>query len=374
MSAAASPATTATGGGTPAGPRSVWPIMVSLVLALIPLQLDSLVAATALPTIAGDLGGFDRVGWIATGFLLAMAVGTVAGGRLGDMLGRQRMLMSALVIFLAGSLWSGLSTGMSELIGARAVQGLGAGMAFTSLLAAVADIAAPEQRARYQSILGAIAPFSMIIGPWVGGVITEHLGWRWIFLLNLPIVGIALVGVALFLRIPHTRATGRVDVAGLAAVTVASSGIVLAVTWGGHQYTWGSWQVLTSLAVALAGLAALVRVERRADNPVLPLHLFTDRRILMAFLVMLLGTGAVLTSAMNYLPLFLQIVQGHSASNSGLLLLPLLLPAVLVALLLAGWTKDRYRLVLTIGAVALTACCVLLATMGTGTSAWTSAC
>ncbi|WP_084614724.1 MFS transporter [Nakamurella lactea] len=351
------------------GGRKLWPIMVSLVLALIPVQLDGLVAATAMPTIAGDLGGFDRIAWIATSFLLAMAIGTVVAGRLGDMFGRRRLLLAALAVFFLGSLWSGISTSMTELILARALQGIGAGMTFTSLLASVADIAPPEKRARYQGVFGAVAPFSMIIGPWVGGLITDHLGWRWIFLLNLPLVAIAMTGIAVLLRLPKTHRGGRVDVAGLISVSVAAAGIVLAVSWGGNQYPWLSWQVIGAAMVGLLGVAATVYAERRAVNPVLPLDLFRNRSVLMAFCVMALAPGAVMMASMNYLPVFLQVVQGHSASNSGLLLLPMLLPAIAVAMLVGGWTSkgNRFRPVMIAGTALLAVSSALLATMTSGT-------
>jgi EmrB/QacA subfamily drug resistance transporter len=356
-------------GAVGADGRKLWPIMVSLVLALIPVQLDGLVAATAMPTIAGDLGGFDKIAWIATSFLLAMAIGTVVSGRLGDMFGRRRLLLAALGVFFVGSLWSGISTGMTELIFARAVQGIGAGMTFTSLLASVADIVPPEKRARYQGVFGAVAPFTMIIGPWVGGLITDHLGWRWIFLLNLPLVALAMTGIAVLLRLPKTHRGGRVDIAGLISVSVAAAGIVLAVSWGGNQYPWLSWQVIGAAVIGLAGVGAIVFAERRAVNPVLPLDLFRNRSVLMAFAVMALAAGAVMMASMNYLPVFLQVVQGHSAGNSGLLLLPMLLPAIAVAMLIGGWTSKggRFRPVMIAGTVLMTVSAALLATMGTGT-------
>lgn len=353
----------------PPAPTRLWPIMVSLVLALIPIQLDGLVAATAVPTIAGDLGGFDQIAWIATSYLLTMAIGTVVAGRIGDMFGRRNLLLAALVLFAAGSLAAGMADTMSALTVARAVQGLGAGMTFTTLLATVADVAPPGKRAQYQGIFGAVAPFSMIAGPWVGGLITDHLGWRWIFWLNLPVVALAVTGVVLLLHLPRTHTGGRVDVAGLAAISVASTGIVLAATWGGNQYPWLSAHVLLAAAVGLLALAVLVYVERRAEHPVMPLDLFGNRTVLMSFLVMALGPGAVMMGAMNYLPVFLQLVQGRSASNSGLLLLPMLLPMIMVAMLIGRWTgtAGRFRPVLIAGTATVAVAGVLLAAMDTGT-------
>ena len=356
-------------------PRRLVLIMTSLILALVPLQLDALVAATALPTIAGDLGGFADLAWITTAYLLLMAIGTITAGRLGDMFGRRRLLLVGLATFGIGSVLTGLAPGMTALIAARGLQGLGAGITFTSLLGVVADVAPPDKRAKYQGVLGAIAPVSMIVGPWVGGIVTEHLGWRWIFFLNVPLIVASIVGVLAFVRLPVRHVGGRVDVAGLFAVSVASAGLVLAVTWGGHRYAWASWQVLVAIAVAVVAGAVLVAVEKRAVHPVLPLHLFRNRSVVLAFVILALGMGAVMTSMLNYVPVFLQLVQGRSASSSGLLLLPLLLPAIAVGLLAGRWTTTpaRFRPALLLGTSVLAAACALLATMDVGTAGWVTA-
>jgi EmrB/QacA subfamily drug resistance transporter len=349
--------------------------MVSLVLALVPVQLDGLVTATATPTLAGDLGGLDSIAWVATAYLLTMAIGTVLAGRLGDMFGRKWMLLAALGVFLIGSAWAGAADSMGSFIAARAAQGLGAGMTFTTLLAAVADIVPPEKRGRYQGVFGAIAPVSMIVGPWVGGLITDALGWRWIFFFNLPLIALSIGGAAVLLRLPAGHRGGRVDVAGLLAMSVMSVGIVLAVTWGGHQYDWLSVQVIGAAVIAALSLVALVVIERRAQHPILPPALFGNRAVLMSFVVMFLVMGAIMMAAVNFLPLFLQLVQGASAANSGLLLLPMLLPAIGVALLIGRWTTggSRFRTVMIIGTAITAIACVLIATMSTSTPAWATA-
>ncbi|MGH3504243.1 MAG: MFS transporter [Nocardioidaceae bacterium] len=346
-------------------------IMTSLVLALIPMQLDALVTAPAVPTIAGDLGGFDKIAWITTSYLLTMAIGMVASGRVGDMFGRRNVLVTALLVFLGGTMWAALSGDMTALIVGRAIQGLGAGMTFTSVLASVADVAPPEKRAKYQAVFGAVAPFSMIAGPWAGGLVTDHLGWRWIFWLNTPIVVLALVGVLLMLRLPRRRTGGRVDLPGMAALSLASAGLTLGASWGG-QYGWASGHVLIAAITGAVGIVGVWYAERRAPQPILPLNLFTNRAVLMSFVVMFLGTGAVMMSAVAYLPVFLQIVQGESASSSGLLLLPMLLPAIATALGIGRWTtrSSRFRPVLIAGAVLLALGCSLLATVGTTTPLW----
>lgn len=361
---------------TPPGapPIRIVAVMTSLVLALIPVQLDAMVTATALPSIAGELGGFDRIAWIATLYLLTMAIGTAAGGRLGDQFGRRGVLIAAQVVFLAGSLWAALAGDMTMLLLARAVQGIGAGITFTSLMATVADIAPPHKRAKYQSVFGAIAPISMIAGPWIGGLITDNLGWRWIFAVNIPIIAVATVGVAVLLRLPRTSSGGRIDALGLTAISVTGTGWVLAGSWVG-QYGWVSAPVLASAAVGVAGVAVTWIVERRAAHPFLPPTLFRDRAVFMSVVVLALAMGAVMMAAINYLPIFMQLVQGRSAGNSGLLLLPMLIPAIAVALLIGRWTTEpgRFRPALVVGTAVLTAGSALLATMGDGTAAWQTA-
>ncbi|WP_182358191.1 MFS transporter [Tomitella gaofuii] len=354
-----------------APPVRVVPVMAALLCALVPVQLDALVTATALPTIAGDLGGFGRLAWIATLYLLTMAVGTAVGGRFGDQYGRRAVLLAAQAVFVAGSLWAALAGGMTGLLLARAVQGLGAGITLTSLMATVADIAPPEKRARYQSMFGAVAPLSMIIGPWIGGIITDHLGWRWIFALNIPVVALAMVGVALLLRTPRERTGGRIDSLGLAAITVTGTGWVLAGSWVG-RYGWTSPHVLIAGGIGAVGIAATWAVEHRAAQPFLPRALFRDRSVLMSAAVLALSMGAVMMAAINFLPVFLQLVQGRSAANSGLLLLPMLLPAIVVSLLVGRWTDapSRFRPAMLTGTGILTAGCALIATMGPGTAMW----
>ncbi|GAB3566476.1 MDR family MFS transporter [Spelaeicoccus albus] len=348
--------------------------MVSLVLALVPVQLDGLVTATATPTIAGELGGLADLAWVATAYLLTMAIGTIVAGRLGDMFGRKWMFLIALGVFFGASAWAGFAGSMGGFIAARAAQGLGAGMTFTTLLATVADVVPAEKRARFQSIFGAIAPVSMIVGPWIGGIITDSLGWRWIFFFNLPLIALSIVGAAVLLRLPRRSRGGRVDVAGLFAIAGLSLGAVLAVSWGGHQYDWLSIQVIGAAIVALAGIVALVPIERRAQHPILSPDLFGNRSVLMSFIVMFLTMGAIMMASINFLPLFLQLVQGHSASNSGLLLLPMLLPAIAVSLLIGAWTTrgSRFRSVIIAGSSITTLSCILLATMGTSTPVWTT--
>lgn len=349
--------------------------MASLLMAILPLQLDALVTATAVPTVVGDLGGFQHIAWVATVYLLAMAIGTLVAGRLGDMFGRKTFHLLALSMFAAGSAWAGLASGMTEFIAARAIQGLGAGMAITTVLAIVSDIAPPHLRARYQGILGAIAPISMIAGPVVGGVVTDHLGWRWIFLLNLPVVAVAIVVAVLLLRLSRPRVVGRIDTAGLALAALSACGVVLCVTWAG-QYGWTSPQSWLAGLIGLLAFAGLVPVERRAAHPVLPIHQLSKRSLVLCIVIMFCGAGAVLMAAANFVPIFQQWSQHQTASSSGLLLVPMLVPAIIMVVVSGQYlTKVAwFRETLIAGAALLTLGCGLLATMTADTPVWLTAC
>lgn len=356
--------------------RALLLVMASMIVTLIPLQLDALIAATAVPTIVRDLGGFSQIAWVATAYLLTMAIGTILAGRIGDMWGRKRLHMVAVSTFLAGSAWSGLSTGMTEFILARGLQGLGAGMALTTVIAIVADVVPVESRARYQAMLAAVAPVAMIAGPTLGGVITDHLGWRWIFLLNVPLITVSLVVTAAVLRLPRRSTSGAVDVAGAVLASIGSAGAVLAATWGGSQYSWTSAQVLIAAAIGLVGFAVLVPVERRAENPILPLSLFRNRTVVMCLMIMFFAAGAVMMAATNFIPVFQQLAQHQSASSSGLLLLPFLLPTIGLALTSGHYLSrtGRYRAVLITGTLILAAGCALLATMDATSPIWLTSC
>lgn len=356
--------------------RRLWLTLISLMLAIVPIQLDMLVTATAAPTIAGDLGGLTSLAWISTAYLLTMAIGTVLSGRFGDMFGRKSVIIVALGLFLVGSAWAGLAGSMDGFIASRALQGLGAGMTLTSVIASVADIAPPEKRARYTGFFKIVAPVSMVIGPWVGGIVTDSLGWRWIFFFNIPLIVCALVGAVTLLPQARRGRSGRIDASGLAAVSALSVGAVLAISWGGNEYAWLSPQVIAAGLLGIAGIVALFIVEPRTDHPILSPALFRNPSVVLTLLVLFLITGAVMMASANFLPLFLQLAQGHSASHSGILLLPMLLPAVAVSLLVGFWADrpSRFKTAMIAGAAAATLACILLATAGAGTSAVVTGC
>jgi EmrB/QacA subfamily drug resistance transporter len=295
-----------------------------LLLAMLLASLDQTIVATALPTIVGDLGGLDHLSWVVTAYLLGATVSMPLWGRAGDLFGRKRLFQAAILIFLAGSALSGAAGSLGQLIAFRALQGLGAGGLMTLAMAIVGDIVEPRERGRYQGYIQMVFVVASVAGPLLGGVLADQISWRWVFYVNLPIGAAALALIAVALDLPAQRSSGRIDVPGAALLAAALSCVLLVVTWGGRELAWSSAELLGLAAAAVVLLAAFVAQERRAGDPILPLRVLADPVVRVASAVMFLTTLAFF-AAIVFVPLFLQLVTGASATESGLLLLPLLL-------------------------------------------------
>jgi EmrB/QacA subfamily drug resistance transporter len=332
-------------------------------------MLDNLIVSTALPTIVGDLGGLAHLSWVVTGYALAAAASTPVWGKLGDLYGRRDMYMGAIGIFLVGSALAGLSQNMNELIGFRAIQGLGAGGLMVGAMAIIGDLIPPRERGRYQAMIGGMMPIAFVGGPLVGGLLTDHLSWRWVFYINLPIGIAALVVTGLFMKLPRRRLEARIDYVGAGLLTVGVVSLTLAASWAGSQYAWGSWQIISLFAVSVVFLAAFVVAEGRVAEPIVPPRLFRNRNFTVAQILSFL-VGAGMFGAVNFLPQYLQNVRGASATASGLLLLPLMF-GMLVVMLATGQitTKTgRYREFPIIGGAVMTIGMLLLLMLGVNTS------
>ncbi|BCJ40005.1 MFS transporter [Actinoplanes ianthinogenes] len=354
--------------------REIMVTMSGLVIAMLLAMLDNMIVAPALPTIVGDLHGLNHLAWVTTGYILASTVATPIWGKLGDLMGRRITFLSSIAIFLIGSALCGMSQNMGELIAFRAVQGLGAGGLMVGVMAVLADIVPPRERGKYQGVMMAVMPVAMIGGPLVGGFITDNLNWRWAFYVNLPL-GVVALAVCWFVlaKLPRGKGQVRIDWFGAGLLSAWITTLVLITTWGGSEYAWSSPQILGLAAVTLIAFAAFVAVERRAAEPIMPLSVFANRNFTLAGVLSLI-VGFAMFGGITLLPQFQQYVQGSSATNSGLLLMPMMLSAMVVSLV-GGQVitrTGRYRALPIAGTVLMTAGLALFATMDTGTSRFTT--
>jgi EmrB/QacA subfamily drug resistance transporter len=349
-------------------------IFGALLLVMLLASLDQTIVSTALPTIVGDLGGLSHLSWVVTAYLLASTVAGPLYGKLGDLYGRKILLQVAIGLFLIGSALCGLSQSMSELIAFRALQGLGGGGLMVTTMAAVGDIIAPRDRGKYQGFFGAVFGVSTVIGPLLGGFFVDSLSWRWIFYVNLPLglVALAVIGAAFQSTSEHVH--HRIDYLGAAVLTAGLSAIVLFTSLGGTSYAWSSPLIVALIVIGAAMLVLFPFVEARAAEPILPLALFRNRTFVVASAVGFV-IGLALFGAVTFLPLYLQVVKGHSPTVSGLLITPMM-GGLLVTSIISGNLISRfgrYRMFPIAGTALATVGLYLLSKIGVRTATATVA-
>ncbi|MEY9931902.1 EmrB/QacA subfamily drug resistance transporter [Catenulispora sp. GP43] len=353
-----------------AAPRHVRWALLGVMLAMLLSMLDNTVVGTSMPTIVRELGGFDHLSWVVVAYTLATAASTPVWGKLGDLYGRKHVYLASIVLFLAGSALSGAAQSMSWLIAARAFQGIGAGGIGAGAFALIAALVPPRERGRYQGMTASVMAIGTIGGPLLGGFVTGHFGWRWAFYLNLPLGLLALVWCQVMLDLPVVRRRARIDWAGISLLTLVITSVTLAANWAGTTYSWASWQVIGLFALAAAGVGAFIAIERRCPEPVLPPRVFTGQRNFPLAIALITASGVVMFGASLYLPLFQQSVQHATATSSGLLLLPMMIPIVIVSQLGGRYMSatGRYKIFPVLGAALMAVGLILLSTMDPSTS------
>jgi EmrB/QacA subfamily drug resistance transporter len=313
------------GQGVPVSEGVPGGVMVSigaLLLGMLLAALDQTIVSTALPTIVSDLGGLEHLSWVVTAYMLAATAATPLWGKLGDQYGRKRLFQTAIVIFLIGSALCGAAQNMPQLIGFRALQGLGGGGLMVLSMAIVGDLVPPRDRGRYQGLFGAVFGATSVLGPLLGGLFTEHLSWRWVFYVNLPVGAVALLVIAAVLRIPRRAEKHVIDYLGTFLIASVATCLVLVASLGGTTWDWDSPQIIGLSVLAVLLLVAFVTVERRAAEPVLPLKLFRVRTFTLSAVISFV-VGFAMFGAMTYLPTFFQVVKGVSPTMSGVHMLPM---------------------------------------------------
>jgi EmrB/QacA subfamily drug resistance transporter len=340
-----------------------------LLLAMLLASLDQTIVATALPTIVSDLGGLDQLSWVVTAYLVGATVTMPLWGRASDLYGRKTLFLAAIAVFLAGSALSGVAGSIGELIGFRALQGMGAGGLMTLAMAIVGEIVSPRERGRFQGYIQMVFVVASVAGPLLGGLFADHLSWRWVFYVNVPIGIAAFALTAGALHLPARRERVRLDYLGGALLAAGLTCLLLVTTWGGTQYAWGSAEIVGLIAAAVALLVAFIARERRAAEPIMPLRLFRDPVFDIVAATMFL-TLLAFFAVVVFMPIHFQVVAGVSATQSGLLLLPLLIAGT-VTTIVAGRVisrTGRYKAFPVAGLGLMSVGLLLLSQIGTGTS------
>ncbi|HEX5018701.1 MAG TPA: MDR family MFS transporter [Actinomycetes bacterium] len=351
--------------------RHLYWALGALMLTMLLAALDQTIVSTALPTITSDLGGLNELSWVVTAYLLAATASTPIWGKISDLYGRKLMLQTSVVVFVGASALAGLSQSMLQLIATRALQGLGGGGLMVLVMAVIADLIPPRERGRYTGLFGAVFGVASVIGPLLGGFFTEHLSWRWIFYINLPLGIAAFLVLGSVLHLPRHRQKHSIDWVGASLLVIGVVSLLLVTVWGGNEYAWGSPQILGLAALAVASLFLFVMQELRHPEPMVPLTLFRNRVFTVTSAIGFV-VGFAMFGSIVYLSIYLQVVYGSNPTVAGLQLLPLMV-GVLFTSILSGrliTRTGRYKIFPIIGSALATIALLGLSQMGDDTAYW----
>ena len=351
--------------------RRFWAVYASLLVVMFLSAMDQTIVGTALPTIVGDLGGAAHMAWILTAYTLAITVAMPVYGKLGDLVGRKNLFLVAIGLFLIGSALCGTATSMMQLIIYRTIQGLGGGGLMISSQAITGDLIPPRVRGTYMAPMGAMFGIASILGPIVGGRLTDSVSWRWTFWINLPLGILAFIAVAIVLRLPTRPLTEKIDWWGLILMNAGAVAIVLMATWGGNEYAWSSPVIIVLGVAGLICWGLFAFVESRAADPILPWSILINRTFVISTIVGMLAMGGMI-GVLSYLPTYLQMVYGYSATASGLLLVPITLgmlsSSILSGVLVAR--SDRYKVYPVLGPLVAAGASFWLSRLSTTSPVW----
>jgi EmrB/QacA subfamily drug resistance transporter len=339
-------------------------VIAGTLLGLFTAAMDQTVVATSIPKIVADLGGFGLFSWVGTGFLLASTTTVPIVGRLSDMFGRKPFFMLGIVVLLLGSALSGSSQNIEQLIAFRVVQGFGAGMIMSIAFTIVGDVFPPAERGRWMGLMSGVFAAASVLGPLIGGTLTDHVDWRWVFYINIPMGGVALALLAFGMPRLRPPTTPEIDYRGLVLLCATTVPMLLAFSWAGNRYAWVSPEVIGFLAWSVVALALFTYVELRTDEPLLPVHLFKNRVFTVSALVTLI-TGFAMMGSLFYIPLFVQGVLGASATRSGFVTMPMMI-AMALASAISGQVMSRlgkYRVLGILGLIVMVGGMAFLSTM-----------
>ncbi|WP_096226116.1 MDR family MFS transporter [Geobacillus sp. FJAT-46040] len=347
-------------------------LITGLIIAMLFAALDGTIVGTAMPRIVGELHGLGIMTWLTTAYMLTSTTVVPIAGKLADLLGRRIVYVSGLVIFMAGSALCGMANDMTELILYRGIQGLGGGIMMPMAMIVIGDVFTGKERAKWQGVFGGLYGLASVLGPQIGGFIVDHLNWRWVFYINLPVGILATVLIAMGLSKYKAEGPVKFDIAGMATLTAGVVSLLLGLTFGGDRYPWGSWQIVSLFAAAVVFFALFVWAEKRAEEPIIPLWLFRNRTF-----TLLNGIGFFMSvgmfGAIMFVPFFMQGVVGVSATESGTIMTPMMI-TMIIGSVVGGRLVYRIgvKTQLIVGMAIMLSAFGLLGTMDVDTSKWTA--